>query len=71
MAPKPRRRDENNVQFSVAKIADSFSDLGQDYELKLEHKLAHEPELVKVFGTPDGILLKRTTDKNVQDRVVS
>ncbi|MCJ1264525.1 hypothetical protein MMC22_004397 [Lobaria immixta] len=46
-------------------------DLGQDYELKLDHKLANEPELVKVFGTPDGLLLKRITDKDVQDRVVS
>ena len=63
--------DENDVQFSSAKVADSLNDLGRDYELKLEHKLTHEPELVNVVTTPQGLLLRQTIDKTVRGRVVS
>ncbi|KAK3179433.1 hypothetical protein OEA41_005555 [Lepraria neglecta] len=44
-------------QFSVAKIADSLSDLGADYEFRFEHKLKYEPEFLRVIKSGESHLL--------------
>ena len=58
-------------QFSVAKIADSLSDLGADYEFKFEHKLKHEPEFVRVVKSGEGHLLRQLVDRENASRVMS
>ena len=56
--------DPTDEQFASAKIADSLQDLGPDYEFKLEHKLLHEPEIVRALLTPDGQILRQAIDHN-------
>lgn len=58
-------------QFSVAKIADSLSDLGADYEFKFEHKLKHEPEFVRVVRSGEGHLLRQLVDRENASRIMS
>jgi len=63
--------DPTDDQFSVAKIADSLADLGPEYELKLEHMLRHEPEIVHAVRAEDGKLLRRTIDRKNPERNLS
>lgn len=67
----PNHEDGEDNQFSSAKIANSVHDLQARYELKFQHKIAHEPEYVRAVKSGLGQLLRHTVDSKTPSRVVS
>ncbi|KAL8782715.1 MAG: hypothetical protein Q9213_005139 [Squamulea squamosa] len=55
--------DPSNGQFSVAKVADSVSELGETFTFELRHRLRHEPELVNVVKCKTGKLQRQTVEE--------
>ncbi|MCJ1485134.1 hypothetical protein MMC06_005307 [Schaereria dolodes] len=51
--------EEDEDQFSVAKIADSIKDLGIDHQFLMNSMICHEPEIVPAVQVADGLPILR------------